>query len=134
MDPVAKEDIQNVEHLGDFDHGMIDNVVVDANTTTNFNNNPAAQQQEQQDTIRQLNQTYQDVKQVVLNAERSCATSVKKALKSVERNVANAVAVNNDGSVVNVKEAVEAHTEEEVAGMKLCVKPVVHMDSFEAPC
>ena len=34
----------------------------------------------------------------------------------------------------HLKEEVENHTEEEVAGMKLCVSKVVHQDSFTAPC
>ena len=34
----------------------------------------------------------------------------------------------------HLKEEVESHTEEEVAGMKLCVSEVVHQDSFTAPC
>jgi hypothetical protein len=113
MDP-REEDIDNMEHLGEFDHGLL----------------PHGQQTDESSSqkMKQLNKTYLDIKDAVMKVERSCATSVKNAIKSVEKNLVEAVTDDQ------VQEGLSSHTEEEVAGMKLCVKSVVHAESFEAPC
>ena len=63
------------------------------------------------------------LKEAVLSAERTFDGAVRKMVQKGAR------AVKLDD---NTKLEVSGHTEEEVAGMKLCVKDVVHQESFEA--
>lgn len=63
------------------------------------------------------------LKEAVLAAERSVDGVVRRMVQKGAR----AVALDD-----NTKKEVAGHTEEEVAGMKLCVNQVVHQDSFEA--
>lgn len=65
-----------------------------------------------------------NLRELVHTVERKADITVRKMIQKG----AQAVALDD-----RTKQGVSGHSEEEVAGMKLCVSNVVHKDSFEAP-
>lgn len=108
----TEEDLQNLEHSGDWDHG-VEPDVLDAS----FSNDDEALKGHDDDMLAVPKRVAQQVR-----------TSVSKAIHNLSDNLAG---LKNDA---HLKEEVENHTEEEVAGMKLCVSKIVHQESFSAQC
>uniref|UniRef100_A0A7S2MJW4 Uncharacterized protein n=1 Tax=Helicotheca tamesis TaxID=374047 RepID=A0A7S2MJW4_9STRA len=100
----ALDEIHDVEVLGEWDHGLVGMSYV-----------LDSAEAKAKETARI------DPKLIL----KRTGLAIEAAIKNAVRNVGQ------DG---NVREGVENHTEEEVCGMKLCVKTVVHQDSFVAPC
>lgn len=102
------EDIQNLEHSGEWDHGVETNAM------------DVAKADDNQKGPKQL---AKQVQSSVTNLMHTISDKVQQELHDIKEGL-------NDP---HFKEEVEAHTAEEVAGMKLCVSKNVHQDSFSAP-
>ena len=103
----SSDDAHNVENSGDWDHGVEPNALDAAGA--------AAGQLARQAKI----------------AAAQAKTAITNAVHALEE---KAAAAQKDLKESHLREEVEGHTEEEVAGMKLCVSKTVHQESFEAPC
>jgi hypothetical protein len=102
------DDIENLEHSGEWDHGVETNAM------------DVAKADDNQKGPKQL---AKQVQTSVTNLMHSISDKVQQGLHDVKEGL-------NDP---HFKEEVEGHTSEEVAGMKLCVSKNVHQDSFSAP-
>jgi len=78
---MTSKDDRVIEHLGEWDHGIMD---------------PA----EKEESNRSKENTY-GIKQAILNAERVCATSVKKVLHKIERGIVEALDEDVKGQVAD---------------------------------
>ena len=78
---MTSEDDHVVEHLGEWDHGIMDPT-------------------EKEEANRSKENTY-GIKQAILNAERVCATSVKKVLHKVQRGMVEALGEDVKGQVAD---------------------------------
>jgi hypothetical protein len=94
-------DIQNLEHLGDWDHGVL------------------------------LDSSVEDFMWGHPEGEDDALECTKRWAKQVQTAV---IELWHQWSNEEFQQQVRQHTEEEVAGMKLCVSKTVHQDSFIAPC
>ena len=114
---VVQQDIQNVEHLGDWDHGMEPNVSDAAAAAAGEPNSKGHQG---------------NICVPVVKKAQAIAAKVMHSMEQAAHNMGETAAHANDEN--QLKEQVERHSEEEVAGMKLCVSKTVDQDSFVAPC
>ena len=105
------EDLHNLEHSGDWDHGVEPDVL-----DNSFSN--------EDDLKGHDEDIFAGPKRLV----QQVRTSFTKVMHDLSDRAAE---VRNDE---HLKEEMENHTEEEVAGMKLCVSKTIHQDSFSAPC
>jgi hypothetical protein len=109
----VNEDIHNLEHSGEWDHGVEPDVLAVSNSADddNLKENEAG--------------TFAGPKRLIQQAQN--------AISNVWHNLSEQVAETTRKDE-HFKAEVEGHTEEEVAGMKLCVSKTIHQDSFIAPC
>ena len=113
---VAKEDTLNMEHIGEWDHG----VEPDA-----LNRDNAPSSSEPKDHRPPPAEAVQPLVKRAQAVVEKAVHSMEAAARSLETAASNALAESKDG--------VEHHTEEEVMGVKMCVSKTVHQDSFIAP-
>jgi len=106
----AAVDTQNMEHSGDWDHGVEPDAL-----------NEAGEPKDQDKKgISFIKKAQAAVANALHNIEAKAASMGEKAAQALHED--------------QLKQGVENHTEEEVAGQKLCVSKTVHQDSFIAPC
>jgi hypothetical protein len=105
---ITETDIQNLEHLGDWDHGMLlEPDVLDSSVEDFLWGHPE-------------------------EGEDDAVECTKRWAKQVETAVIELW--HRWSNEEQFQQQVRQHTEEEVAGMRLCVSKTVHQDSFIAPC
>jgi hypothetical protein len=81
---MTSRDDHVVEHLGEWDHGIMD---------------PA--EQEEANRSNENTYSYDGVKRAILNAERACATSVKKVLHKIEQGIVEVLDEDAKGQVAD---------------------------------
>lgn len=118
----TEEDIQALEHSGEWDHG-VEPDVLDASFS-----NKNDDDEEETDKLKGHENDSNDILASPKRLVNQVRISVTKFFNGLSEKASE---VTHDE---HLKEEVENHTEEEVAGMKLCVSNVVHQDSFSAPC
>jgi hypothetical protein len=110
----SEEDIQNMEHSGDWDHGSEPIPPAGAaEETTGDTDDPNSK-------IDRLGGAKKMMQQAQVTVSKVIHDLGEKADQ----------ALHHDS---HFKEEVEGHTEEEVAGCKLAVSKNIHQDSFSAP-
>jgi hypothetical protein len=109
---MTEQDISTMESLGEWDHGVEPSVLDASRKQGNDTSNPLLE----------------GSKRLAKDAQ----VFVSKAFHDLTDSVSNAKESFQNDEAFNKK--VADHTEEEVAGMKLCVSQTVHQDSFVAPC
>lgn len=100
-------DTQNMEHSGDWDHGVEPDALAEGGE-------PKADHEKKSVPV--------------MKKAQSLASKVIHSVEEMGERATQALAEEH------LKDGDESHTEEEVAGMKLCVSKTVHQDSFIAPC
>jgi hypothetical protein len=109
---MTEQDISNMESLGEWDHG-VEPSVLDASR-------------------KQGNDTSSPLLEGSKRLAKDAQVFLSKAIHDLTDSVSNTKESFQKDKAFNKKFA--DHTEEEVAGMKLCVSKTVHQDSFVAPC
>jgi hypothetical protein len=77
---MASTDDHVVEHLGEWDHGIMDPV-------------------EKEEANRSNENTYGLLKQAIVNTKRACATSVEKVLHKIEQGIVESLDEDEKGQV-----------------------------------
>lgn len=113
-------DTKNLEHSGDWDHGVEPDPLAPTTQDAKDDDEPKSDSQKQSGVPLMVKKAKAAVTNVYNNVKETAHKMEEEASKALHEE--------------SLQKSVENHTEEEVAGMKLCVSKTVHQDSFIAPC